>query len=100
MPLYEYRCDACGHTFELLQKVSERPKSTCPVCRGKLQKLVSRTSFQLKGGGWYAQGYSGGAPAPGKTADASGGSGDKGAKTKDAAKAAPSSSKGSSGSAD
>jgi putative FmdB family regulatory protein len=57
MPLYEYRCKGCGHTFEVMQKFSDRTLRTCKLCRGRLEKLVSRTSFQLKGGGWYDQGY-------------------------------------------
>jgi putative FmdB family regulatory protein len=100
MPLYEYRCGACGHTFELLQKVSERPKIHCPLCRGKLEKLISRTSFQLKGGGWFAQGYGAGSPGSSKGTESGGGTADKGAKPKDGAKTAPPSSKGSSGGTD
>jgi putative FmdB family regulatory protein len=57
MPLYEYRCTRCGQTIEVLQKVNDPPRKRCSDCSGKLEKLVSRTSFQLKGGGWYAQGY-------------------------------------------
>jgi putative FmdB family regulatory protein len=57
MPLYEYRCLKCGHQLEVLQKFSDRPLRRCPECPGKLEKLISRTSFQLKGGGWYDQGY-------------------------------------------
>jgi len=59
MPIYEYGCEQCGHTFELLQKVSDDPPGTCPSC-GKddgIKKLVSRTSFVLKGGGWYKDHY-------------------------------------------
>jgi putative FmdB family regulatory protein len=57
MPLYEYRCEKCGRVTEVLQKVGDRPLRRCEICSGKLEKLISRTSFQLKGGGWYAQGY-------------------------------------------
>jgi putative FmdB family regulatory protein len=57
MPLYEYRCTKCGDRFEILQKFSDRPKRRCSKCSGKLEKLISRTSFQLKGGGWFDQGY-------------------------------------------
>ena len=57
MPLYEYGCKGCGHTFEVLQKFSDRTLRTCKLCHGRLEKLISRTSFQLKGGGWYDQGY-------------------------------------------
>jgi putative FmdB family regulatory protein len=55
MPIYEYRCNACGHTLEALQKMSEDALTDCPTCsKPALQKLVSATSFQLKGTGWYA----------------------------------------------
>jgi putative FmdB family regulatory protein len=59
MPLYEYRCRDCGHVVEVLQKVNASPPRTCERCKGKLQKLISRSSFQLKGGGWFSQGYGG-----------------------------------------
>jgi len=58
MPIYEYACTRCGTVTEVMQKMSDRPLRKCRKCSGRLQKLVSRTSFQLKGGGWYAQGYS------------------------------------------
>jgi putative FmdB family regulatory protein len=54
MPIYEYRCAACGHHLEALQKISEGPLRKCPQCkRSKLQRLMSAPSFRLKGGGWY-----------------------------------------------
>ena len=54
MPIYEYCCDACGHQFELLQKVSDEPKKQCPNCDAmEAKRLVSATSFRLKGSGWY-----------------------------------------------
>lgn len=59
MPIYEYRCGSCGNTIEVIQKFSDRPLRKCPDCAGRLEKLVSRTSFQLRGGGWFAQDYSG-----------------------------------------
>jgi putative FmdB family regulatory protein len=58
MPLYEYRCKACGHTFEVIQKHSDRPLKKCDDCSGPLEKLISRSSFQLKGGGWFISDYS------------------------------------------
>jgi len=60
MPIYEYTCDQCGNTTEQMQKVSDPAPETCPSCGAKhsLSKLVSRSSFQLKGGGWYADLYS------------------------------------------
>jgi putative FmdB family regulatory protein len=58
MPIYEYECPACEKVFEVQQRISEDPLSTCPDCGGKVKKLVSMSSFQLKGGGWYSDGYS------------------------------------------
>ncbi|HEU4384246.1 MAG TPA: zinc ribbon domain-containing protein [Anaeromyxobacteraceae bacterium] len=58
MPIYEYLCEHCGRITEVMQKVNDRPPSSCPECGSKrLAKLVSRTAFQLKGGGWYADLY-------------------------------------------
>ncbi|HEX8087843.1 MAG TPA: zinc ribbon domain-containing protein [Blastocatellia bacterium] len=58
MPIYEYICEKCGSHIEAIQKVSDAPLKRCQKCRGKLEKIVSRTSFQLKGGGWYLSDYS------------------------------------------
>jgi putative FmdB family regulatory protein len=58
MPIYEYECQACGHRFEEWQKMSDEPVKVCPKCkRRKVEKLISHTSFQLKGGGWYSDLY-------------------------------------------
>lgn len=57
MPLYEYRCQSCEKVHEILQKISERPKRKCPGCGGRLEKLVSRSGFVLKGAGWYVTDY-------------------------------------------
>ena len=57
MPLYEYLCDACGHRFERIQKYSDAPIDSCPVCGGAVHKLVSSPAFHLKGSGWYATDY-------------------------------------------
>ena len=55
MPSYEYKCAACGHQEEHLQKVSEKPLTKCPACgRKKYKKQLSAAGFQLKGSGWYA----------------------------------------------
>lgn len=71
MPLYEYRCEDCGLTFEVRQKFSDEPLSTCRYCGGEAKKMISQTAFALKGGGWYEQGYSEGkkctAPAAGSS---------------------------------
>ena len=54
MPIYEYKCQNCGHYFEVLQRISEEPLSTCPECKkNALKKLVSAPNFRLKGEGWY-----------------------------------------------
>jgi putative FmdB family regulatory protein len=58
MPIYEYQCEKCDHEFEREQRIVDPPVKTCPKCRGrKVTKLISRSSFVLKGGGWYADGY-------------------------------------------
>jgi putative FmdB family regulatory protein len=67
MPIYEYECQACRHRFEEWQKMSDKPVKVCPKCKArKVEKLISHTSFQLKGGGWYSDLYASqkpGAPA-------------------------------------
>jgi len=57
MPIYEYICEKCGSHVEVMQKISDAPLKRCQKCRGKMEKVVSRTSFQLKGGGWYVTDY-------------------------------------------
>jgi len=57
MPIYEYRCLDCDHEFERMQKFSEPPLKTCPICDGTVQKLISRSAFHLKGDGWYVTDY-------------------------------------------
>jgi putative FmdB family regulatory protein len=55
MPIYEYRCAACGHTEDHLQKISEAALTKCPACgKKKYQKQLTAAGFQLKGSGWYA----------------------------------------------
>ena len=74
MPIYEYRCSACGHELEALQKFSDAPLANCPSCHAAtLVKLLSAAGFKLKGSGWYATDFkgSGGKPAPVKTDAAS-----------------------------
>ncbi len=57
MPIYEYTCQKCKHHLEVIQKMSDKPLTRCPECRGSLEKIFSQTSFQLKGSGWYASDY-------------------------------------------
>lgn len=56
MPIYEYRCEHCGD-FEEMQRITDPPLTKCPRCRRKVRRLISNTSFQLKGSGWYVTDY-------------------------------------------
>lgn len=60
MPIYEYECQLCGHRSEAMQKFTDDPLTTCVVCGGELRKLISHTSFVLKGTGWYVTDYASG----------------------------------------
>jgi len=64
MPVYEYRCIACNHLFELRQKFSDALADQCPKCGGAVHKMVSASAFSLKGGGWYGDNYDAKAEAP------------------------------------
>ncbi|MBP0627413.1 MULTISPECIES: FmdB family zinc ribbon protein [unclassified Cupriavidus] len=69
MPIYAYRCDACGHGRDVLQKMSDAPLTDCPSCgtAGSFKKQLTAAGFQLKGSGWYVtdfRGGSGGTSAP------------------------------------
>jgi putative FmdB family regulatory protein len=57
MPIYEYECTQCGNVEEALQKFSDKPLTRCGHCNGKLTKLVSQSTFHLKGSGWYVTDY-------------------------------------------
>jgi putative FmdB family regulatory protein len=57
MPLYEYECTQCGQIEEALQKFSDKPLKKCRKCSGSLRKLISNSSFHLKGTGWYVTDY-------------------------------------------
>lgn len=60
MPIYEYECSSCGHSLEAIQKIADAVLENCPECKkDSLKKLQSLTSFQLKGSGWYKDGYNG-----------------------------------------
>ena len=71
MPIYEYRCESCGHQQEFLQKVSDAPLTICPKCgQASLAKMLTAAGFQLKGSGWYATDFRNKGAAPAKSADA------------------------------
>jgi putative FmdB family regulatory protein len=74
MPIYAYRCEACGHAKDVLQKISDPVLSTCPACGAdSFKKQITAAGFQLKGSGWYAtdfKGGSGGTSAPAAAAGA------------------------------
>src|SRR5207344_1862092 len=81
MPIYEYKCSACSHELESLQKLADAPLVTCPACgRDTLTKLLSAAGFQLKGSGWYATDFKGSGSKPAakdseSSGDAKGGDG-------------------------
>ena len=70
MPIYAYRCDACGHAQDVLQKMSDPLLSTCPACGATaFKKQLTAAGFQLKGSGWYATDFRNGAAKPAATGD-------------------------------
>ena len=69
MPIYAYRCGACGHAKDVLQKMSDAPLTTCPACGAEaFSKQVTAAGFQLKGSGWYATDFRGGSGGASATA--------------------------------
>lgn len=97
MPIYEYRCPDCGNEFDKLQKISD-PTPACPSCQSEnVAKKVSRTSFQLKGGGWYSDGYG---SSGGSSSSASASSGGSSSSSSSSSSSEGSSSASSSGSSD
>lgn len=63
MPVYEYRCTQCKKVFEYQQRMADAPKTVCEACQGDLERLISRSSFALKGDGWYKDLYSSSKPS-------------------------------------
>lgn len=57
MPIYEYECKECNKVIEICQSMSDAPLTICPECSGSVKKIISQSAFHLKGGGWYADGY-------------------------------------------
>jgi len=85
MPVYEYACEKCKHEFEAEQRISDDPIRTCPKCRArKVKRLISRTSFVLKGSGWYSDLYA----SPGAKKDGDAKTGESGEKAAGDAKTA------------
>ena len=72
MPIYEYKCHKCG-VVEVVQGIKEAPLKKCPNCKGKVEKMISSTSFVLKGSGWYATDYAKKSTPPTDTSSASNG---------------------------
>ena len=62
MPVYEYECPACEKILEIQQRMADAPLTHCPDCEGPVKKIMSKSSFALKGGGWYADGYASAKP--------------------------------------
>src|SRR5262245_33789997 len=91
MPVYEYRCEHCGD-FEEMQRITDPPLTRCPKCKRKVRRLISNTSFQLKGSGWYVTDYarSGGGNGGKKDAADAGTTSDKKTDTKAESKPAAS----------
>jgi putative FmdB family regulatory protein len=100
MPIYAYRCASCGHSRDVLQKISDPVLTTCPVCGAEqFQKQVTAAGFQLKGSGWYATDFKGGsAPAAAPASATSGDAGGSATPSAPAPAPAPSSDSGSSAS--
>lgn len=74
MPIYEYECARCGKKIDVFQKISDPPPESCRYCGGSVHRIMSQTTFHLKGGGWYVTDYGGNkAPAPGQESAAAGG---------------------------
>ncbi|GAG01428.1 unnamed protein product [marine sediment metagenome] len=79
MPIYEYACEKCEREFEVEQRITDAPVKSCPSCKSrKVKRLISKTSFVLKGGGWYSDLYSSGKGKDDKSAEKSDASGDGG----------------------
>ncbi len=73
MPIYGYQCQACGHGFEVMQKMSDPAPDTCPACgKAEVRKQLSAAGIQLKGNGWYATDFKGGKKSSGSADSDSG----------------------------
>ncbi len=88
MPIYEYQCTKCGEVFEAFQKINDSPLKECKFCRGKVERLISQSSFQLRGSGWYLTDYARKSSSS-STSEASSKPGDKKTKSGDSSTAKP-----------
>ncbi len=66
MPIYEYKCAKCNISIERLVRMNETAKPDCPMCNEEMKRIISQTSFVLKGGGWFADSYSSSSADPNK----------------------------------
>jgi putative FmdB family regulatory protein len=90
MPIYAYRCAACGFAKDALQKMSDAPLTVCPSCgKPEFKKQVTAAGFQLKGSGWYVTDFKGGSGGAAAPAVAAGEGAAKAESKPDAAPAAP-----------
>ena len=80
MPLYEYKCEKCGHQFEKIQKFSDKMVKKCPECGGRVEQMISAPAVQFKGSGWYVTDYAN------KSSSASGSDGGKESKKEEKSK--------------
>jgi putative FmdB family regulatory protein len=89
MPLYEYQCRGCQKVHEVVQKFSDAPLSECPECQGPVEKLMSLSSFALKGSGWYTTDYKRSGSGKSETAAAGGSAGSSTASSSSSGSASP-----------
>ena len=91
MPLYEYKCEACGNRFEKIQKFSDPLVDACPKCGGKVEKLLSSPAIQFKGSGWYITDYARKSSSDSSSSGKSSSSSDKSDSSSDSSKSEPAS---------
>ena len=98
MPIYEYQCEKCGHHMEAIQKISDPPVNHCELCNSRVKKLISQSTFHLKGTGWYVTDYaskSAGVSSAAKSDSSEGGKNDSSPSEKSESKTKPASSESS-----
>jgi putative FmdB family regulatory protein len=97
VPIYEYQCTRCGEVFEAFQKMNDKPLNRCKFCRGKVDRLISQSSFQLRGSGWYLTDYAGKSKSASTSEDSGATKTEKSKKTDASGRDKPSGTKESSG---